>query len=107
NPTPGRMPVEGGGIGVELICSNAFDAYPASFNWHPSGRWIAVTDHNGNVHRMDARTGEKRLLGRHKAQATRVEFTLDGAYLISGGWDRELICWDAQTLQRSFTAFLN
>ena len=91
----------------ELICSNAFDAYPASFNWHPSGRWIAVTDHNGNVHRMDARTGEKRLLGRHKAQATRVEFTPDGAYLISGGWDRELICWDAQTLQRSFTAFLN
>ena len=91
----------------EMICSNSFDAYAASFNWHPSRHWIAVADHNGDVHRMDARTGQKRLLGRHKAQATRVEFTPDGDYLISGGWDRELICWNAQTLQRAFTAFLN
>jgi WD40 repeat protein len=91
----------------ELICSNSFDAYAASFNWHPSGRWLAVTDHSGSVHRLDARTGEKRLLGRHKAEATRVEFTPDGAYLMSGGWERELICWDASTLQRAFGIFLN
>jgi len=91
----------------EMICSNAFDAFTASFNWHPSGRWLAVTDHGGSVHRMDATTGEKRPLGRHKAQATRVEFTPDGAYLMSGGWERELICWDASTLQRAFGIFLN
>jgi WD40 repeat protein len=93
--------------GGELIASNSFDTHVASFNWHPSGRWIAMAAYDGGVYRLDALTAEKRLLGRHKAQATRVEFSPDGDYLISGGWDRELICWDAQTLQRSFTAFLD
>ncbi len=91
----------------EMICSNAFDAYVASFNWHPSGSWLSVVDHGGNVHRMDAQTGEKHLLGRHKAQATRMDFSPDGAYLMSGGWERELICWDARSLKRAFTVFLN
>ena len=89
------------------LASHAFADKPAKFNWHPAGRWLAVADFGGNVHRMDAQTGETRVLGRHKAQAVRVEFSPDGAYLVSGGWDRELICWDAQTLRRSFTAFLN
>ena len=93
--------------GGELIASNSFDTHVASFNWHPSGRWIAVAAYDGGVYRLDAMTAEKSLLGRHKAQATRVEFSTDGDYLISGGWDRELICWDAQTLQRSFAAFLD
>jgi len=91
----------------ELIVSNAFDKYVSTFNWHPSGDWIAVADHGGNVHRMDARTGEIRTLGRHKAQAVWVDFSPAGDYLMSGGWERELICWDARTLQRSFTAFLD
>ena len=74
----------------------------AAFNWHPSGRWLAVPDHGSSVYWIDAQTGEKRLLGRHKAQATRAAFSPDGDYLISGGWDRELICWDARTLKRAF-----
>src|SRR6185503_517628 len=82
-------------------------AFVPYFNWHPSGRWIAVPDHGGNVHRLDAQTGAKRLLGRHNVQATRVEFSPDGDYLISGGWGNELICWDARTLQRSFKMWLN
>jgi len=36
-----------------------------------------------------------------------VEFTPDGAFLMSGGWERELICWDAGTLKRAFNIFLN
>jgi WD40 repeat protein len=32
-----------------------------------------------------------------------VQFTADGNYLVSGGWDREIICWDLRTLQRAFT----
>jgi WD40 repeat protein len=91
----------------ELLASNVFDKFVASFNWHPSGGWISVADHGGGVHRMDARTGETRLIGRHKAEATRTEFTPDGAYLMSGGWERELICWDACTLQRAFAIWLN
>jgi WD40 repeat protein len=78
-----------------------------TFNWHPSGGWLCVPDYGGGVYRMDAQTGEKRLLGGHKAEAARTEFSPDGAYLITGGWERELICWDARTLKRAFTAFLN
>jgi WD40 repeat protein len=56
---------------------------------------------------MDARTGESRVLGRHKAEARTTEFSPDGAYLISGAWGGQLICWDAQTLQRAFDIELN
>jgi len=91
----------------KLLASNVFDKIVPSINWHPAGAWISVADHGGNVHRLDAQTGEKRLLGRHKAQATRMDFSPDGAYLMSGGWDRELICWDARTLQRAFNIALN
>lgn len=91
----------------ELLASNVFDKLVPTFNWHPSGGWLSVPDYGGSVHRMDSQTGEKRLLGGHKAEATRTEFSPDGAYLITGGWERELICWDARTLKRAFTAFLN
>ena len=91
----------------QRIASTVFNKLVASFNWHPSGRWLAVADYSGTVHWMDALTGESQPLGHHKAEATRVEFSPDGDYLISGGWDRELICWDARTLRRAFTAGLD
>lgn len=84
-----------------------FAANHANFNWHPGGRWLAVCDYSGQVQTMDAQTGETRELGRHKAEAAGVEFRPDGNWLISGGWDRELICWDARTRQRAFTIRLN
>lgn len=90
-----------------LLASNVFANVVAAFDWHPSGGWIAVPDSGGGVHRMDAQTGQTRLLGRHKAQATRVDFNPNGSYLMSGGWDREIICWDCRTLQHAFTASLN
>ncbi len=71
--------------------------------WHPNGQWLAVPDYNGTVHLVDARTGAFSVLGRHKAAAYTVVFSPDGRFLISGGWDRELICWDVFTRQRSFT----
>jgi len=65
-------------------------------DWHPSGRWIVVPDFSGAVHWMDARTGETRVLGRHKAAAIVAVFSPDGKYVFSGGWDRDLICWDVK-----------
>ena len=91
----------------ELVSSNSFDAQVPSLNWHPSGRWIAVPDHHGGVHSLDAKTGEKLLLGRHRAEAVRTEFTPDGDYLFSGGWAGGLICWDARTLRRALDIGLN
>jgi len=76
-------------------------------DWHPSGRWVAVPGADGAVHLIDARTGEARVLGHHKAEAVKTVFTPDGEYLFSGGWDRELICWDLHRMQRAFTIGVN
>jgi WD40 repeat protein len=56
---------------------------------------------------VDAQTGESELLGRHKDSARWAVFSPDGAYLFTGGWERELVCWDARTKRRMFTASLN
>jgi WD40 repeat protein len=75
--------------------------------WDPKGAFIAIPDFGGSVHLFDARTGKLRLLGRHKAQAVLTAFTPDGRYLISGGWEREMICWDLNTMSEAFTINLN
>jgi WD40 repeat protein len=76
-------------------------------NWHPSGRWLGVPDHSGAVQLMETRTGATRTLGRHKSNAVVAEFSPDGRYLFSGGWDRELICWDVKAMRRAFTIALD
>jgi WD40 repeat protein len=47
------------------------------------------------------------VLGRHKAEAVSVTFSPDGAYLFTGGWERELICWDVPAKRRLFTMSLD
>jgi WD40 repeat protein len=56
---------------------------------------------------MDAQTGETRLLGKHKAAAVFTVFSPGGEYLFSGGWDRDLICWDVKAMRRAFTVGLD
>jgi WD40 repeat protein len=75
-------------------------------DWHPGGHGIAVPDFSGAVHWIDTETGATQVLGRHKAAAMFTVFTPDGRYLFSGGWDRELICWDVNAMRRVFTAGL-
>src|SRR6187401_1015054 len=71
--------------------------------WHPSGKWLALTDYSGKVQLLDVETGNATVLGRHKAEATTLTFSPGGEYLFSGSWDKELVCWDLQTHQRAFT----
>jgi WD40 repeat protein len=87
--------------------AGAFADHLADLDWHPDGRWIATPDRGGTVHLMDSRTGETRALGRHKTDAVTTVFSPDGEYLLSGGWDRELICWDVKAMQRAFTIGLD
>lgn len=75
--------------------------------WHPDGTYLATTDLSGTVHLMDARTGSLRALGRHRAEATTAVFESSGKYLITGGWERSLICWDLRSQQRSFVIELD
>lgn len=89
------------------LASHHFSDRVQWLEWHPSGAWIATPDLGGSVHLVNSRTGDARALGRHKVQAVLTTFSPDGAYLISGGWERELLCWDMQTLDLAFTINLN
>ena len=86
-----------------LLASHVFANRISSIDWHPGGRWIAATEASGAVHWIDAQTGETRVLGQHKAEAATTAFSPDGKYLITGGWERELICWDVSGMRRAFT----
>jgi WD40 repeat protein len=89
------------------LASHTFKEDVNTMAWHPDGRALVLPDHGGAVHWVDARTGEIELLGRHKLHAVRAVFSPDGAYLFTGGWERDVICWDARTKRRAFTASLN
>jgi WD40 repeat protein len=76
--------------------------------WHPQGRWVSGACMNAStwargVRLIEADTGIMTTLGEHKIKTAVNEFTADGRYLVSGGWDREIICWDLLTLERAFT----
>jgi WD40 repeat protein/predicted Ser/Thr protein kinase len=89
------------------VSSHAFGKNVHLVSWHPSGKWLAAPDAGGNVHAIDAETGETSLLGRHKVDAVYTWFDPAGDYLLSGGWDNELICWDATARRRAFTVSLD
>ena len=87
---------------AKLLASSDFPDWIGTVTWHPAGDWLAVTDHTGAIHRMDAASGLTHELGKHKAQAATAVFSPDGAYLITGGWERELIGWDVTGMRRAF-----
>ena len=89
------------------LASHLFPNAVSGIDWDPNGRWISVPDGSGKVHLMDSRTGEIRTLGHHKAEAVTTTFDPDGRYLISGGWERELICWDLCAMERAFVIGLD
>ena len=90
-----------------LVASNVFANFVSALAWHPDGQQIAVTDYSGGVQMMDSRTGKLVTLGRHRAEAATALFSPSGEYLFTGGWERELICWDARTMQRAMTVALD
>jgi WD40 repeat protein/predicted Ser/Thr protein kinase len=71
--------------------------------WQPHGDWLAVTYYRGGVVLINWTSGEIHPLGRHKVQAVSAVFDPDGRYLFTGGWEGELICWDMDSLEKSFT----
>ena len=86
-----------------LLASETIPRGLHPLDWHPTGRWIAAGGDDGSVNLIDSRTGESHPLGRHMAAAATMSFSPDGRYLITGGWEKELICWDLQAMERAFT----
>jgi WD40 repeat protein len=90
-----------------LVWSQSLEDAAADLDWERNGQWVAVADYDGAVQLMDGQTGAAQKLGNHKAQASLVTFSPDGAFLLSGGWERELICWDLARMERAFNIPLN
>jgi serine/threonine protein kinase/WD40 repeat protein len=86
-----------------ITASWKFSDFVGDVRWHISSKLLALADHSGKVQLFNIETGNATVLGRHKAEATTLAFSPRGDYLISGGWDREMTCWDLQTRQRAFT----
>jgi serine/threonine protein kinase/WD40 repeat protein len=82
--------------------SKSFPERVGCVDWDSKDRYLGVADHSGAVRLLDARSGAASELGRHKAQAVFTMFSRDGRYLLSGGWEREMICWDVQAKRRAF-----
>jgi WD40 repeat protein/tRNA A-37 threonylcarbamoyl transferase component Bud32 len=97
----------GAGSDVPRLRSPFISYAVASLDWDPRGRWLAAGVANGAVNLMDLQTGEFRTLGHHKGVVVEMKFSPDGHYLVSGGWEGELIFWDLQTMRRAFTVPLN
>jgi len=91
----------------EVIFTRTFSEWVAMIEWHPGGQWLALADYDGKVQLLDPRSGETHLLGRHAAQAVTLAFSPDGQYLVSGGWERDLICWDVRAQRRAFAIGLD
>lgn len=85
-----------------LLCSANLANEVGDVAWDPRGRWLAATDAGGMVYVLDSGTGSHRILGRHKTAAATATFSLDGEYLFTGGWERELTCWDLRGMDRAF-----
>jgi serine/threonine protein kinase/WD40 repeat protein len=92
---------------LTLQVSCPFASIVTTATWHPDGTWLAVTDRSGTVHQVAADTGTARALGRHRAEAVTAVFDRVGDYLVTGGWERSLICWDLRTMQRGFVLELD
>jgi WD40 repeat protein len=97
-----RVSIHDAADGAVLV-SRALPDLPSKLIWQPGGHWIAITDFGSGVHLLDSRSAELHTLGSHKAEATTAVFSPDGDYLMTGGWERELICWDMRTRQRAMT----
>jgi WD40 repeat protein len=75
--------------------------------WHPNGQWLAIPEVAGSVRMIHSRRDQMRTLGKHKAEAVHTAFSPDGNFLFSGGWEREIICWDARSARRLLTVALD
>ena len=94
-------------VSGEVMFSREFAEWVNELAWCADGQGLALADRDGRVQILDLPTGELHLLGRHTSQAVALALHPDGRYLISGGWDRTLICWDLRTRQRAFSIELD
>lgn len=75
--------------------------------WNLMTKALLLFGVEGAVRQLDLASETWIVLGQHKAQAVSGAVHPSGRYLITGGWEAELICWDLQRIERAFTIGVN
>jgi len=77
-----------------------FDPVFFDIDWKPDGTQIVVSSDLSGVKVFDTTTGAfvKALLG-HAREVSAVAWSPEGNYILGGGWDAQLILWDANSGQ--------
>uniref|UniRef100_A0A1I7XUB5 WD_REPEATS_REGION domain-containing protein n=1 Tax=Heterorhabditis bacteriophora TaxID=37862 RepID=A0A1I7XUB5_HETBA len=91
-----------GGIAQELRSRGSSGV--CAVRWIPSDLHLLVTgDSNGGLAVWDTRSGRDALSkwnSGHVSAVGGIRFTNDGLYLVSGSTNREVVLWDANTMER-------
>ncbi|HEY5937048.1 MAG TPA: hypothetical protein VIU61_20500, partial [Kofleriaceae bacterium] len=95
NPTARIFDAKSGRLVLEMKLTTE---YAQRISWSPDGRVVAVVGFGAEL--RDASTGalRARLVG-HQSGITSVEFSPDGASVVTGSIDRTAMIWDAKTGQ--------
>lgn len=73
------------------------DDYVAALAWLPDGQRLVAAETSGAVVLLDAKSGERRVLGRHAQGAMDVAVRADGKLVATSGQDGNVILWDTGT----------
>lgn len=65
----------------------------------PTGRYVFAGAEDLNVYRWDIASGEKTTLTGHESWVRSMDFSLDGRWLYTAGWDGQLRYWDTTVAQ--------
>jgi WD40 repeat protein len=76
-------------------------------SFHPRLPRILVGRPPATASTWDLETGRELTSLRLAGEPMDVKFAPDGEYLFSGGWGRDLICWDVKAMRRAFTVGLD
>jgi WD40 repeat protein len=87
--------------GAELATLRGLDGVVLALDFAPGGQTLAVALSDGTV-RLRGLTGDRAVLAGHRGPVYAATFTCDGAALLSGGSDGQVIAWDvAKAAERS------
>jgi WD40 repeat protein len=76
--------------------------------WHPRGSSVGIvgdgiSEWDRGVWLAGAEGDTLSSLGQHRLKTSDVNFSPDGDFLMSCGWERDLFCWDLRTGQKAFS----
>ncbi len=68
----------------------------SAVSFSPDGEMLAIGSHNGAVQLLEKTDNKIRSLGQHEEGVVALDFSSDGSYISSGGYDKSLKIWSQE-----------